>query len=126
MKFIPASATEFIPASHEDPKNPGVLKKVIATRDQIFEGRIQMINWSLLPVGASFRTHYHEDMEEVFILVGGRAVMAVGAESVLMQPGDTVIVSPGEVHQMSNIGDQDVEYLVVGIAGSKNGRTVLV
>jgi mannose-6-phosphate isomerase-like protein (cupin superfamily) len=125
MKLIRGSSKAFVPASHEDPKNPGVLKKVIATRDELFKGQVQMINWSLLPVVSSFRPHFHEDMEEVFILLSGRARMRVGEESAEMEPGDAVIVGPVEVHEMSNIGDQEVEYLVVGISGAKNGRTVL-
>ncbi|NDC38924.1 MAG: cupin domain-containing protein [Proteobacteria bacterium] len=125
MKIVRASEGRFIPASHEDPRKPGVLKRVIATRDELFVGRPQMINWALLPVGQSFRPHYHEDMEEVFIVVRGQAQMRVGAETVVIDQGDAVIVSPGEVHEMSNLGAVEVEYLVVGIAGTKNGRTVL-
>ncbi|NMB56994.1 hypothetical protein GYA19_03600 [Candidatus Beckwithbacteria bacterium] len=31
MKIIRASDIQFVPASHEDPKNPGVLKKIMLT-----------------------------------------------------------------------------------------------
>ena len=117
---------QFVPASHEDPRNPGVLKKILARREELFAGRVQMINWSLLPAGSSFQPHLHEDMEEVFVIVSGRAEIQVDDYKAILERGDAVVVSPGEIHQMSSVGDVDVEYLVVGIAGEKNGRTVVV
>jgi mannose-6-phosphate isomerase-like protein (cupin superfamily) len=126
MRVIRADAMEFVPASHEDPRNPGVLKKILARRDELFAGRVQMVNWSLLPVGSSFQPHLHEDMEEIFVIVSGRAEIQVDDYKAILGRGDAVVVSPGEIHQMSSVGDVDVEYLVVGIAGEKNGRTVLV
>ena len=125
MKIIHTDQLPFIPASHEDPMNPGVLKKILARRDELFAGRVQMINWSLLPAGSSFRPHLHEDMEEIFIIISGRAEIRVDDCKAILERGDAVIVSPREIHEMSSLGDVDVEYLVVGIAGEKNGRTVV-
>lgn len=126
MRFIPADNRPFEPASHEDASRPGVLKRVVAVKDELLAGRVQMINWAQLPVGSSFRTHYHEDMEEIFLLTEGLAEMKVGQQVIAMQPGDTVVVSPKEVHQMTNTGDCDVRYIVVGISLGQNGQTVVV
>ncbi|MCA9148698.1 MAG: cupin domain-containing protein [Planctomycetales bacterium] len=126
MRIIRAADQEFVPASHEDPKNPGVLKRVIATKDEMLAGRCQMINWAKLPVGHSFRAHYHEDMEETFILIRGQASMRVGAEIVDLAAGDTVVVAPHEVHEMRNSGDEEVEYVVMGISLGLNGKTIVV
>ena len=126
MRRIQANDGQFVPASHEDPRKPGVLKRVLASRDELLRGQVQMINWCRLPVDRSFRTHYHEDMEEIFILVRGIAEMRVGENCVTLEPGDAVIVSPGEVHSMKNSGSQEVEYVVVGISLGQNGKTVLV
>ena len=60
MKSIFSNASGFIPASHEDPRNPGVLKRVIATKHDFQEGHVQMLNWARLPAGSSFQLHYHE------------------------------------------------------------------
>ncbi|MFO0428588.1 MAG: cupin domain-containing protein [Planctomyces sp.] len=126
MQFIPCDNAPFIPASHEDPLKPGVLKRVIADRHLLHAGQVPMLNWSRLPAGSSFRRHYHEDMQEIFILLSGCVVMNVEDESVTMNAGDTVIVEPREVHEMQNIGSTDADYLVFGIAGTNNGRTVVV
>lgn len=126
MRFIPKSAGKFVPASHEDPTNPGVLKKVLATKPTLIDGQVQMINWALLPKESAFQAHYHEDMQEIFILVAGEAEMTVGEQRCRATPGDTIIVEPREVHTMRNVGNTDVEYVVLGISCQQGGRTVVV
>ncbi len=126
MNYIPSAESGFIPASHEDPKNPGVLKRVIATQRDFQAGHVQMLNWAQLPVGSSFQPHYHEDMQEVFVLLSGVVTMKCGEQTVAMQAGDTVIVNPEEIHQMQNVGDVVAEYIVFGISAQKGGRTVVV
>ena len=126
MRFIPCSASKFIPASHENPQDPGVLKKVLATKETLRDGKVQMINWARLPVGRGFQAHYHEDMQEVFIIITGHAEMAIADESFPATTGDTVIVDPGEVHTMRNVGETEVIYLVIGITSEDGGQTVVV
>ncbi len=126
MKSILANASGFVPASHEDPRNPGVLKRVIATKDDFQIGHVQMLNWARLPVGSSFQLHYHEDMQEVFVLLKGHVEMRVAAESTIMSAGDTVIVAAREPHQMFNRGAEDAEYIVFGISSGQGGKTVVV
>ena len=126
MKFVSADESPFVPASHEDPRNPGVLKRVIADKSLLQAGQVQMLNWSRLPVGSSFQPHYHEDMQEIFVLLNGRVEMFVGSQVMTMGAGDTVIVAPQEIHRMQNVGDVDAEYLVFGISSGQHGKTVIV
>lgn len=126
MKFVAATASSFVPASHEDPKSPGVLKRVIATDKVLQAGQVRMLNWASLPVGSSFRSHYHQDMQEVFVLLSGQVIMNVDGHAVAMSPGDTVIVEPAEVHSMRNDSDVPAEYIVFGISSGEGGETVVV
>jgi mannose-6-phosphate isomerase-like protein (cupin superfamily) len=126
MRIIRGSEIKFIPASHEDQERPGVLKRVLATRDELIDGRVQMINWASLPAGSAFRAHYHEDMEEVFIILTGRVEMTVNDVSNELSPGDAIVISPREVHTMKNLTDQDLEYIVMGISTGEGGQTVVV
>ncbi len=64
MKLIRGNEIDLIPASHEDPKNPGVLKRVLAVKTDLLRGHVQMVNWSRLPAGSSFQSHDHEDMQD--------------------------------------------------------------
>jgi mannose-6-phosphate isomerase-like protein (cupin superfamily) len=126
MKIIRAADKSFIPASHENPLAPGVWKKVLFQRDGLQPGTVQMVNWARLPAGSSFSAHYHEDMQEIFIIVAGEAEMAVSGETVVLGRGDTIAIDPAEIHRMTNRGSEDVEYVVLGITGNRGGKTVVV
>lgn len=125
MKIVKNRDLEFVPASHEDPENPGVFKKVLLDQKDLIKGQVMMVNWARLPGGASFRQHYHEDMDEVFVLVEGIARMRVGDETVLMEKGDAVLVPMKKTHRMVNPGTKDVEYVVFGISRGKGGKTII-
>ncbi len=126
MRIIRATNQDMVPASHEDPQNPGVLKRVIAVKDDLQVGRVQMVNWARLPEGNEFQTHFHEDMEEVFIMIRGQAQMYTGDQVETLGVGDTAIVAPREMHRMRNVGAGEVEYIVFGISSEQGGKTVVV
>jgi mannose-6-phosphate isomerase-like protein (cupin superfamily) len=126
MRIIRAIDKSFIPASHENPLAPGVWKKVLFQRDDLQPGTVQMVNWARVPVGSSFAAHYHEDMQEIFILVAGEAEMVVSGETVVLGRGDTIAIDAGEIHRMTNRGSNEVEYVVLGITGNRGGKTVVV
>ena len=125
MKIVRGNSLEFIPASHEDSQNPGVLKKVLATRNDLIAGRVQMVNWSHLPVESQFQPHYHEDMQEVFVILNGTVAMTVDGNVVELQGGDAILIDAREIHQMKNCCEQDVEYVVFGISMESGGQTVV-
>lgn len=126
MQIIRFKDLDFIPASHEDPKDPGALKKVLLKRDDIPPGRIQMINWAKIPVGKTFKPHYHEKMIEVFIIMSGKVNAKIDKEEAILEKGDMVIAMETQVHTMENLSDEDVEYFAMGVVTSESGRTVTV
>lgn len=127
MKIIRSSLLPFIAASHEDPADPGSLKRVLFTLKDFPKSHIlQMINWAKIEAGKSFRTHYHEDMDEVFIIIRGTAAIKIGNEKEDMQAGDAVLVPAGSAHAMKNTGNEAMEYLVAGISRGKGGKTVVI
>jgi mannose-6-phosphate isomerase-like protein (cupin superfamily) len=126
MHIVKASQIDYIPASHESPQNPGVVKKVLARSGQLAQGTIQMINWALLPVGKAFEAHYHEDMQEVFIIVAGTAEITIDRETATLETGDLVLIPSRAVHVMKNTGNTNVEYIALGISKSGTGKTINV
>ena len=126
MKYVSAADRPLVPAGHEDPRAPGVWKRVLLEKAELWPGKVQMINWAVLPVDSSFAAHYHEDMQEVFVIIAGAAKATVGDQTVTLRGGDTIVIDPREVHHMWNIGDVDVQYVALGISGDANGRTVVV
>ena len=126
MQVIRGSEIEFEPASHEDPRNPGVLKRVLARKTDLINGRVQMVNWSRLPKGSSFQSHYHEDMLEVFIMLGGPVDMTVNNQSVELNQGDAILIEPREIHKMKNLSEDAIDYIVFGISAEQGGKTIVV
>lgn len=124
MKIIRASKLKYIPASHEDPQNPNVLKKILLEKDDLVKGRVQMINWAILQPGKTFVSHYHQDMQEIFILLSGTATMIIDGEEAIMKRGDVAIVPIKATHSMRNETDTDVEYIVMGVATGQDGKTI--
>jgi len=126
MKISYGADHEFVPASHENPLDPGVWKKVLFPKADLQAGVVQMVNWARLGAGKHFAAHYHEDMQEIFIILQGEAHLTAGTQTVVLRPGDAVRIDPREVHAMSNPGAEDVQYVVVGISSGVGGRTVVV
>lgn len=126
MKITHFKNLKFIPASHENKKNPGVLKKILLKKKDLTKGCVQMINWAKLPRNKTFKLHYHQDMEEIFIILSGRAKIKVGKKTATLKRGDTVIIPPKSPHQMKNIGKEKVEYIAIGISQGKGGKTIVI
>lgn len=126
MLPIHGSQLPLVPANHENPLSPGVWKRTLFTRDSIRPGIVQMVNWATLPAGKSFAPHYHEDMQEVFVIVAGRAHMTADGQTVVLQSGDAVLIEPREIHQMHNRDAEEVHYVVLGVSAGQGGRTVVV
>ena len=134
MKIVRFNDLDFIPASHEDPKDPGALKKVLLKREDLPAGRIQMINWAKIPIGKNFAPHYHESMVEVFIIMTGKVKVKISAkggpasgwDEAILEKGDMVVALEKQIHTMTNIGSEDVDYFAMGIATSEGGKSVNV
>lgn len=140
MRFVFGDQVALVPASHEDPQAPGVLKKVLLSAGAIQSGDVPMVNWSLLRPGRRFALHYHQDMQEIFMIVSGTVEARVwssdqcperetdwpSGEPVVrsLGAGDLLCVDPREVHQMINVGQQDVVYLVFGVTSQQGGKTI--
>ena len=126
MRIVRSNELQYVAAGHEDAVNPGVWKKVLFQKLDLQPGRVQMVNWAKLPAGNQFAAHYHEDMQEIFIMISGVAQIEVNGAKATLRRGDSVHIEAREVHRMWNDGDEDAEYVAMGIAGGADGRTVIV
>lgn len=124
MKIIRFEDFKYIPASHEDPNDPGCVKKVLLASNDLVFGQVQMINWAKIPTRRSFAPHLHQDMQEIFIILSGKIKIKVDSEEDFLERGDAIVVEIGKVHQMENVSDVDAEYLALGISTQKGGKTV--
>lgn len=117
MKLINQNSRHWEPATHEDPQDPGVLKKVIVTHEEVSpESKLMMINLCKVPVGKTHKAHSHKTMEEIFYFTEGEGEVRVGEEIETVGPGDRVIVPATLEHQIKNTGAVDLKYIGLGIA----------
>ena len=126
MKIIRLKELEFLPAGHEDPKSPGVLIKILLQKADLLADHLQMVNWAKLGVGKSFRPHYHQDMEEIFIILKGKSRVRIQEEEAELGKEEVVVIPVGRVHEMKNIGEEEVEYIAIGISQGKGGKTIVI
>jgi len=127
MKIFTIKGKEFIPASHENPKNPGALKIILGDSSLVHpDSHLQMINWAKLPKGRHFQSHYHEDMDEIFIMMEGTCEIDINGERKILEKGDGVVVPVKSVHTMKNSGKDDAFYIVIGFSMGNGGKTINV
>jgi mannose-6-phosphate isomerase-like protein (cupin superfamily) len=124
MKITTQEEHELVPASHEDPQDPGVLKRVLFNSgDFDQECGLQMLNYAVIEPGREFQLHHHESMEEVFYILSGEGEVTVNEETRPISPGMAVVIPRNAVHLMKNVGTGPLEYLAFG-AAQKKGATV--
>jgi mannose-6-phosphate isomerase-like protein (cupin superfamily) len=127
IKIIKFAKLSFVPATHEDKDNPGSLKKVLFHAFDIPKDvKIQMFNWSRILKGKSFNAHYHEDMDEIFVILNGRVRLTVKDKEFTMETGDSVYIPQKYIHQMFNQFDHDVDYIALGLSRGLGGKSVNV
>ncbi len=122
MKIVRSQSRPLVPAGHEDPTDPGVLKRVLLDTGDIPPGNIRMVNWAVLAPGRYFNTHVHVDMTEIFVIVQGSAHMDVDDYGLEVEAEDMIIVEPGERHTMRNNSSWELRFMVIGIV--PNSATV--
>jgi mannose-6-phosphate isomerase-like protein (cupin superfamily) len=81
-------------------------------------------NWSyvdhlLLPQHTSVGKKRHEGVEEFYYVVRGDGVARVNNESAEIHKGDAIPIHFSDVHSFENSGNDNLEFLIVGIARVK-------
>ncbi len=61
--------------------------------------------------GCSIGFHVHEDEEEIFIILKGKAQVDDNGTQSILKEGDTLLTKSGEGHDLKCIGDETLELL---------------
>jgi len=116
MKKISQKAIKWEPATHEDPNDPGVLKKVIVNHGEVDSAsKLMMINLCMVPVGKTHKAHSHDTMEEIFYFTEGTGEVKIDNEIEKVGAGDRIIVPAKSIHQVKNLGNAELLYIGIGI-----------
>ncbi len=82
------------------------------------------INAIVLPSGFWTNRHFHERQEETYFVHRGTLEFELGEapETVRLGPGGTIRVDASTIRKVTNVGDEDAVYVVVGGADGYVGR----
>ncbi len=96
--------------------NNNINVRIRLGKDDFDKGQVVIVNWSVLPIGKSFALHYHESLQEVFIIFKGKVKAIVNGEEMILESGDGLIADINEEHTMENISNEDVIFLMFGVS----------
>lgn len=69
--------------------------------------------------------HYHNKSRQFFYILSGQAVMRFEQEDVTLEAGSGIEIAPLEVHQMTNLSDQVLEFLMISMPPSHGDKVDL-
>ena len=95
----------------------GVLYRRMLGPD-VFSTSWNHVDHVVIPAGSTAGPHQLEGIEEVYYVVKGSGIMAVGSDSTAIKTNDAFSGSLGEAIKFTNKGKEDLELLVIGIAVS--------
>jgi mannose-6-phosphate isomerase-like protein (cupin superfamily) len=87
--------------------------------NQDFQTNCHFVDYAVVPPGASIGLHRHKRSEEIYILIAGSALMTLNGVSTEVHRGDIIVNPVSGSHSLVNIGEVDVNIVVVEIGVSK-------
>ena len=117
MKKINQKDRNWEPGSHEDPRNPGVYKKVLIRRDEADpKSKLMMFQLCKIPPKTTHVAHTHQTMDEIFYFTEGSGEIEINNEVEKINAGDRIIVPAGQMHQVRNLGKTELKFIGLGVA----------
>jgi mannose-6-phosphate isomerase-like protein (cupin superfamily) len=77
-----------------------------------------------LSPGKSALLHYHPQAEESYFILKGQARMVVGDEEATVRPGQAILIQPDQAHKITNLGQEDLEFLAVCVPAWEPTNTI--
>ena len=104
-------------------KDGSEIRELLAHRNSCI--RNQTLAEARLLAGAATTPHRHVRTEEIYYVLQGQGLMAVGEETRTVGPGDAIAIPPGAVHQITNTGPGVLKFLCCCAPGYEHEDTVL-
>jgi quercetin dioxygenase-like cupin family protein len=80
------------------------------------------VNALVIPAGYSTGRHFHDEQEELYFVHSGRIEIELDGETHVLGAGGLARVAPATVRKITNVGDGDAVYVVVGAKDGYVGR----
>ena len=93
-------------------------------RDE-FSGPWTFIDHAVLAAGSSVGYHYHDFMEECFVVLGGTGLMTVDDKTFAVGPGSVTWQGIGQDHGIYNPGPGELDFLRLAVAQPGSAFTTI-
>ena len=80
------------------------------------------VNVLVIQPGIEARPHFHEEQDELYFVHAGRARFALPGETRELGPGGLCHVESTTPRQITSVGEEPLQLLVVGAKGGYVGR----
>jgi mannose-6-phosphate isomerase-like protein (cupin superfamily) len=80
---------------------------------ELLRGVTHTVAYIVIPPGKSSSAHYHRISEESYVILEGNAILVIDGREIPINQGHSMLIEKGEIHQISNLGDQDLEFLAI-------------
>ena len=80
-------------------------------RETEMKSKARLFSKLILEPGVSIGWHVHENEEEIFLILEGRAKVSDNGREEILETGDTIITQSGEGHAVACLGDQPLVML---------------
>jgi mannose-6-phosphate isomerase-like protein (cupin superfamily) len=88
-------------------------------------GTWEAIEWASLPPGAVCGEHRHTRTEELYFVISGEGEILLDDVPHRIRPGHLVVNGLGTRHQFRNLGDQDLNWLVIEVFGPATAQALV-
>ncbi|MBX2873898.1 MAG: cupin domain-containing protein [Saprospiraceae bacterium] len=78
-----------------------------------------------MPPGTKEVKHYHEQSEQVFFILAGRATFTLDQETFILEPQESLHIPIRTPHQIQNNSKQDLHFLVISHPKAHGDRILL-
>lgn len=75
-----------------------------------------------MPPHTAENMHYHRKSRQFFYLLSGQAAMKFSDHTETFNAGIGIEIEPGEAHQMCNLSEQEIEFIVVSMPKSHGDK----
>lgn len=101
----------------------------IATRHlwgpEDFASSWTFVDHAVLSRGSSLGRHYHEHMDELFVVLSGSGDMTIGDRTTRIGPGDATLQRHGEGHGLLNPCEEDLDFVRVAVSARGEAFTTV-
>ncbi len=84
-------------------------------------GAWNVVEYVVIPPGASCGQHQHRQTEEIYYILTGTAQMHIDGSPVQVHAGDLITCPIGTTHGIANHGEQDMRFFVVEVFPGQGG-----